>query len=800
MLLQKRKAIALAVCIAFSGAALVGCSGSEERQAKYLQRAQEYLDKGDLDKTRIETKNVLQIDSTTKEAAEARFLLAQLAERDRNYQQMFGELSSALEINPNHTKAEIKLIQLLAGVNQLDKAKEHVEKVLQREPNNAEAYSARAMILIREKKPEEALVQAQKALELQPGLVTASAALASIYMDSDPDKAEQALADSMKLNPDDVGLRVIQIQVLSKHNKTEEVIAAFKALIAKKPDELGYTVELANYYIEHQRLDDAEALLRDAIKKKPDNDDAKLRLVEFLGKQRSPEAGTAQLEQFVASNPDNYKLTSALARIYAGGSQVDKALATYQATVDKKSGRDGEGIDARNRIIEILLAQKKLPEAEKRLAEVLNLEPENTDALFIRAQLSLNNNDANSAIADLRSILKNSPDSIPALLLMGSAQERIGAASLALDNYKKVIQTNPDAVVALANAARLQLAQNQVEDAQKLLEHARKIAPDNLDVARSLADVYSRKKMFKEALEICEQLQLNSKTAPAGFYLAGVVRLQSQELPAAIDNFKKALDKEPRAIEPLQALMTAYFVNKQSDQAEVYLEKHVKTYPDQIHAQELLGALYRQVKKYPEAEQTLEAVLQKQPDRISTYRELAQVYAAKGHPEQIAGLFARGLAKNPDNVDLLMLQAQDFQISGKHQLALDNYNKLVQLQPSSPVYKNNLAALLIERFNTPENLQRAEGLTNGFAESNNPYFIDTLAWLQYHRKNYPQAISLLEGAQKKGANFPEMNYHLGMAYLGNSMPDKAKVELAKALESKGDFEGRSEAEAAFKKL
>jgi tetratricopeptide (TPR) repeat protein len=800
MLLRNRKAIALAIGIAIGGTMLGGCSGGEERQAKYLERAQEYLAKGDVDKARIETKNVLQINSTNNEAAEARFLLAQLAERERNYQQMFGELSGALEINPNLTKAEIKLVQLLAGVNQLDKAKEHVEKVLLREPKNAEAYSARAMILIREKKPEEALVQAQKALELEPGLVTASAAIASIYMDSDPDKAEQALAASMKLNPDDIGLRVIQIQVLSKHNKTEEVIAAFKSLIAKKPDELGYTVELANYYIEHQRLDDAEALLREAIKKQPDNDDAKLRLVEFLGKQRKPEIAVAELEKYVAADGDSYKLTSALARIYAGGGQIDKALATYQATVDKKSGRDGEGIDARNRIIEILLAQKKIPEAEKRLAEVLAIEPENTDALFVRAQLALNNNDANSAIADLRSILKNAPDSIPALLLMGSAQERIGGSSLALDNYKRVIQINPDSVVALANAARLQLAQNQVEDAQKLLEHARKIAPDNLDVARSLADVYSRKKMWKEALEICEQLQLNSKTAPAGFYLAGVVRLQSQELPAAIDLFKKALDKEPRAIEPLQALMTAYFVNKQSDQAQVYLEKHVKTYPDQIHAQELLGALYRQLKKFPEAEQTLQAVLQKQPDRISTYREMAQVYAAANQPGKITALFAQGLEKNPDNIDLLVLQAQDFQTNGKPQLALDNYNKLVKLQPNSPVLKNNLAALLVEKFNTPENLQRAESLTTGFAESNNPYFIDTVGWLQYQQKNYPQAITLLETAQAKGGNFPELHYHLGMAYLSNSMTEKAKVELGKSLENKRDFDGRSEAEAALKKL
>ncbi|HSB96970.1 MAG TPA: tetratricopeptide repeat protein, partial [Spongiibacteraceae bacterium] len=714
-------------------------------------------------------------------------------------QQMFGELSAALEIDPKLTKAEIKLVQLLAGVNQLDKATEHVDKILQREPNNAEAYSSRAMILIRQKKPDEALVQAQKALELKPGLVTASAALASIYMDSDPAKAEQVLADSLKLNPDDIGLRVIQIQVLSKHNKTEEVIAAFKELIAKKPKEFGYTVELANYYIEHQRLDDAEALLRGAIQKQPDNDDAKLRLVEFLGKQRKPELAVTQLEQYVADNPKSYKLRSALARIYAGTNLPDKAIATYQYTIDN-NGHDAEGIDARNRVIELLLAQKKRPEAEAQIKEVLKLEPENPDALFIRAQIFLSENDANSAIADLRSILKNSPESVPALSLMGNAQERIGATNLALDNYKKLIQINADNVPALANAARLQLAQNQVDDAQKLLEHARQLAPDNLDVARSLADVYSRKKMWQEALAICEQLQLNSKTASAGFYLAGVVHLQNNEYPPAIDLFKKALDREPRAVEPLGALMTAYFINKQPDVAQTYLEKHVKDHPDQIHAQELLGALYRQTQKYPEAEKVFEGILKQQPGRISSYRELAQVYSAKGNNDQIAALYARGLQQNPDNIELLMLQANQYQATGKNQQALDNYNKMLQLQPNSTMIKNNLATLLIDKFNTAENLQRAETLTAGFADSSNPFFLDTLGWLQYKLKNYPQAISLLENAQKKGGNFAELYYHLGMAYLSNNMVDKAKAELTKATASKEVFDGRAEAESTLKKL
>ena len=46
--------------VIFSAALLVACGG-EERQGEYLARAQEYYNQDNLDKAKIEAKNVLQI-------------------------------------------------------------------------------------------------------------------------------------------------------------------------------------------------------------------------------------------------------------------------------------------------------------------------------------------------------------------------------------------------------------------------------------------------------------------------------------------------------------------------------------------------------------------------------------------------------------------------------------------------------------------------------------------------------------------------------------------------------------------
>jgi tetratricopeptide (TPR) repeat protein len=795
MLQTNRKVLVLTLGLALSGSLLVGCSGKEERQAKYLQRAQEYLNKGDYDKARVEAKNVLQINTNN---GEARYIFAEIAEHENNWQQMFSELRAAIESDPKLLKAHVKMAQLLIMANQIDQAKDEVAKIHNLDPNNADYFSMSAAIAARQNKTDEAIEDAQKSLSISPSNMHAAAILVSIYAESDPAKAEKIIAEAIRLNPDEEDLQMIQVRLFAKQNKIDQAIDAMKKVIKRYPEKPIYISQLANYYISQNRAGEAETMLQQIVKEQPENTDIKLALVEFTAKQHKPEDALALLTQYSGAEPNNYKLRSTLARFYVATNAPDKAIATYQYTIDKDV--HGEGIDARNRVVEILLAQKKVPEAKALLQDILKLEPENGDALLTRARLEIVDNNPDSAIADLRAVLKGTPDSPQALSLLAIAQERTGSYNLALDTYKKILEKNANDVGALLGAARLDIGENQLDEAQKLLEQARKVAGTNVDVARLLVDLYVRKQQWQPALELCDQLTLNSNSAAVGYYLKGLVQLQKKDTSEGIDSLKKALEKEPRAIEPLQALISTYINTKQADKATTYLESHLKTYPDQIHAQELLGVVYRQTGKLSQAQQLLEGIIKNQPSRISAYRELMVTYIAEKQPAQIEPLLDKGLQQNPNNVDLLALQAQFFQKTGKDQQAIDSYNKALQLQPKSDVLRNNLAVLLMDKFPSDDNLRRAQSLTADFADSKNPLFVDTLAWLQYRMKNYQQSISLLESVLKKDIDVPELRYHLGMAYLKNGDPAKAKTELSKATETKAQYSGREEAEAELKKL
>jgi tetratricopeptide (TPR) repeat protein len=795
MIKTKRHVLALALSIGLSTVLLTGCSGKQERQEKYLQRAQEYFSAGNYDKARIEARNVLQINANN---AEARYVLAEIAEKESNWQQLFSELNAALENDPKLLKARVKLAQMFVLSNQLDKAVEQAAKIKEQDANSPDLYLVTAAIAAREQKMDEAIENAQKALAIKPGHVGATELLASVYTDSDPVKAEQIIAEGIRINPDEEDLLLLKAQIYANHKKVDETIATLKELIKRHPDKLAYVSNLVQFYVGQNRIADGESLIKQTIKDKPDNVDLKLAYVDFIAKQQRQEDAMALLTDYVKAEPANYKLRSALARRYVQANAPDKAIATYQYTIDKDV--KGEGIEARNRVIEILLGQNKRTEAEAMLKDVFKLEPESIDALLIRARLEMIDNNTDAAIADLRGVLKNSPDSPQALLLLAAAQERTGATSLALDSYKKALQTNSDNSLALLGAARLSLADNQLDDAKKYLEHTHALDGSNAEASRLLVNLYAHNQQWQLAFDLCEQLIQDKNNAPIGYYLKGLVLIEKKDSAAAIDSMKKSLDMEPRAIEPLQALISIYASTRQANAATTYLEAHVKAHPDQIHAKELLGAVYRQTGKLEQARAILSDVINLQPSRISAYRELSAVYSMQKQPEKMATLLENGLQKNPESIDLMLFQAQHYESIGQYKDTQALYEKALRLQPKANVIKNNLALLLMEKFPTEENLRRAQTLTEDFANSKSPIFVDTLAWLQYKLKNYPQSISLLESVLNKNLDAPELRYHLGMAYLKNGQLDKAKVELTKATVDKTTYSGREEAEAELKKL
>lgn len=792
----------LSAALIVSTAALTGCGG-EERQAEYLARAQSFYQEGNLDKARVEVKNVLQINPNN---ADARYYLGLISEADKDYRGAFQNYNAAIENDPQHVSALNKVTEFYMASKDIDNALEKANVVLAIDSKNADALANLAIIYATQEKPDEAKLKAQEALSIDPGHVQATSVLAALYAKDNPDLAMDVITRGIANQSKNESLKVLKLRLLISQKKADEAVALYKELIAEYPDKLFYTAQLVNFYLQDEALtesvrkDRAEKLLVDLVAEKPDEEEPKLWLAEFVLKSRGLESGKELLKKFVSESPKLEKSRDLLAGLYVDAKEYDAAKSLFQPLIDEDP-TGVRAITARNKLVTIALRQDERDVADMLLAEIFALDAENSSALLTRARLNLIDGNSEDAIPDLRIVLKNDPESKEALALLARAYEVNGSADLALDSYQRLLALQPDNVNAMVGAAKIKIAKNQNEEALKLMEAAAKVNAANPEVGQLLSDLYSRDQRWDDALSASAQLIENENTKALGHYLQGRIYLRNKDYDSALKSLKTSLELEPTAIETLGAISAAYSALEQMEKALEFVKDHLAKYPGQVHARELLAELYARTRDTDKAIEICQSIIREYPDRVSTYTLLARLYAATGSVDKLESMYLSAISKNPQQSILRAALAEVYQATGKSDKAIEQYEQTLKITPKSLVARNNLASLLLDRDDKPATIQRVAELTGELAATENPAFLDTAGWAQYKLGNYAQAVSLLGAAVERGGKGAVYQYHLGMAYFKSNLLQQAKEHLSLALKDEtAIFTGREEAEQTLQSL
>jgi tetratricopeptide (TPR) repeat protein len=780
-----------------------GCGGGEDRQEKYIERAQEYFDAENYDKAKIEVKNALQINP---KSADGRYLLGKLAEVDQNWPSAYSNFKAAIEEDPNHILANTRAAALLMGAQEYDNSQKHIDTILAIEPDNIEALVINANLMAARGDVDQATELSQKILSMDAGNVGAAALLAKIYVENDPELALEIVNKTLSQQSKSDVLKMIKINLLTRENKVEEVEAAYEELLKDYPDRLLYAYQFVNFYLRNEvipeevRKDKAEALLTRLIESKPEEDQIKLWMIEFLLKNRGVDEAMTTLEKYVAQSPENMALLDALAGRYLVSGEPEKALGAYKAFI-AMDDTTTDSLSARNKLANIYFLEKRMDEGNQALNEVFEIEPSNQEALVIRGNLRVNSGDISGAISDLRLGLKADPNDKVALQFLGRAYLAENSIDLAQDIYSRLLSLDPKSSLAHNKLARILASKEQVKDAISLLEDALTINPNDVEAAQLLVDLYSRDQRWDDAISVAGQLLNNEKTAGIGYYLQGRVYLRKQDYSAAISALEKSLDIESRTVEALSSLVSAYTAVEQEAKAISYLNNHIKANPEHIHARELLATVHAGRGDLVLATEMVEALIESNPDRVSAYRLLTRLYATQNQLDKLEALYKSGIEKNPDMDGLKMMLVELYQGTGRYKEARVEYEAILMDNPDSLVIKNNLASLLLDYFNNEKNIQRAAELSIDLAATDNPAFLDTAGWTKYHQGNYPQAVSLLQAAVSKGGTGPVFRYHLGMAMYKSNMAAAAKEQLELALaDEKVNFPGKEEAQKVLSSL
>ena len=139
-----------------------------------------------------------------------------------------------------------------------------------------------------------------------------------------------------------------------------------------------------------------------------------------------------------------------------------------------------------------------------------------------------------------------------------------------------------------------------------------------------------------------------------------------------------------------------------------------------------------------------------------------------------------------------MLLGSIHEQAGDLQKAADTYRKALMVAPQFVPALNNLAYLLSEKLNKPDEAYDFALKARDFAPQH-PNIADTLGWICFRKREYPRALLLLQESALALPSQPEVQFHFGMANYAMGNEEPARGAFRRSLELASEFPGRFDA-------
>jgi len=776
---------------------LTACDRADEQKTKYIEEGKRLYQAGDYKKAQLAFDNAVAVEP---ENVQARYELAEALSELGDIQDAAKQYQAVVNQDARHVVARIKLGQIYLLASKIDDAEKMAAEALAIDAENIDAMVLMGGVLAAKNNSDAAFVKAEAALQKKPDDVGATLLLASLNAKTGKlDKAIALLLNTIEKHADNIASRLMLVNLYSQHHELEKAEAVLEAIVKIEPKRVGHRKRWAVFLINNNQLDKAETVLRAAVKDLPDDEQAKLMLVEFLATKRTPEVAIAELIPMMEQNSGNYELRFKLAELQLAQKKTDAAEETLKEIIElDKQGL--QSIKARNKLARLYLATRRVDEATSLVKELLAGNPGDLAALALRGEIALAQNHVAEAITDFRTVLAEQPNNIPVLKLLSAAHLVNKDTVLARENIEKIVELAPGDESARLDLVNLLLQAGDKEQATQQLNTLFRLNPDSKSGLEALFKIYAAQKQWDQALQIAKQLERTFADDAAGYYLSGLAYQATGKFEQSASSFEQAMRKQPQAVEPLSQLVKNYLASKQPDKALNRLHEVLKNQPKNFFAYNLLGDVYSRSNKYSDAINAYQQAIGVRPAWSVPYRNIALINILQKHKNDAVDILIKGINNAGEPMELAADLAALYHQDGEHQKVIGLYEDMVRKYPDSLNALNNLVSYLADYANGTEALSRAEKLAEPLAKTNDPYMLDTVAWIAYKQRDYEKSRQLLLKVIELNSDIAVSHYHLGMVYFKQGDKMRAKEDLQKAINKKEDFNGLAEAKETLNAL
>ncbi len=608
---------------------------------------------------------------------------------------------------------------LFSRLNRHDDAVSEFKKILEKNPDNRDAYFLLGNSYLSLKEFDDAEIAFQNALRISPNFSQAHYQLTVIAMtrayelrkDGESEsivlkkllEAEDICSEIIKKDPRFINSYILLGGIHLKRGLVDKAIKDYKLLLSGYNKFANGHVTLATLYLKKRELDFAEKECKLVLTQiEPDNLNAKLLLSTIYIQKKKYDEAIVMLKQILEKEPDHMKTLEMICIGYVKKEEIQKA---------------------------ILLLEQALPDNSK------------IWGLYKLGTLYMDIGSYDKAILTYKKGTENFPENYLLWCNLAVAYQISEDLVNAKNACEKAIKIKPNGLITNLCMVYIFMANGEYENAKQHVECMTRIDDvlknmyfDLIELCGQKKDVsekvsyhlartliYTNDKWYKRVLQECNEA---TKLFPGNMvaYNIQVHTLKlTKEFDKAIEVCNKMIELEPENPTYYIKLAKVYSLKGENDDAIKHYRRAITVAPDNVNAHMSIGILLWAKDLLDESVDAYRKVIELDPEFIPAFNNLAWLYAFKMNDID-NGLKMAKRAKELDPINPVISDtlAWIYYLDGKYDKALSLLKDAVQEAVWNPTIRYHLGMAYYKNGFQREaivEIQNALKINNTFPEA-----------------------------------------------------------------------------------
>ena len=422
----------------------------------------------------------------------------------------------------------------------------------------------------------------------------------------------------------------------------------------------------------------------------------------------------------------------------------------------------------------------------------------NKEFLMQKANLYINLGQTNEAVKVYQTLQEVYPDDYNIEYSIARLYEELNETEKAANMYEKISDEYGFDLDVLRRLYDIYANKNQYENCERVLEYILKIDPYDIQMRMKLASLYEYNNKYDESLAINEELfRLNPSDKKIQTNLVKSYFLTNQA-EKGFESFANILGKDSLTYEEKVQMGEIYYSLISEEKPAIKITQNIfteisKEYPDKwkpyfylgmtrissgetdfgdyfdkalqyadtvFEAYILIGYTYFEKGYIDRSYDVVSKAIIMYPDDFQLNYLYGLTLQRKGKTNEAVEYYEKALSINPNDISLLSTLGLIYNSMQRYEESNAMYQKALQIEPDNALILNNYAYNLAERG---ENLSRALDMSISAIrkDPNNANYLDTISWIYFKMKDYPQALKFARMSLELNASSSVVQEHMG---------------------------------------